>query len=86
MDPSQPPFNLQAWQLEQFCNLLAKIGMVSLPDTEQHLTYSCIDLGHCMRLDIDAGSKLPLLRSEPEREGIAYTVVFVQLLTLRSAQ
>lgn len=24
------PFDLQAWQLEQFCNLLAKIGMVTV--------------------------------------------------------
>ena len=67
MDPAE----YQAWQLEQFVNLLAKIGMVR---TSKHTNCS---LGYRMRTYSDTSAQLPLLWSYLEGKGSAYSIIFV---------
>ena len=67
MDPAE----YQAWQLEQFVNLLAKVGMVSI---SKHTNCS---LGYCLRSYPDTSAQLPLLWTDSEGKGSAYTIILV---------
>ena len=58
------PVEWQAWQLEQFCNLLAKIGMVSL----FKFNSNDVSVDNRMWPHLNSSPELPLLRSDIEGE------------------